>query len=235
MINFKFFSGGSFGFGAPATSTSFGFGQPQPQATGGLFGSTAGAAKPTFGVGGFGPPAGGTGTTFGAPAFGGSTFGATNPTANTGGSLFGANNNAAPKPLFGGGTSFGTSNTFGTQSFGGGAGAFGGASNFNLGGNTGNTFGVANQLNPTAAAAQGQPQVQPASIQSQLAALTSNPYGDNPLFKNLLPDNNRREEIMKPTNPAAQKAALNSSQYKVSPHHGLKVGLILLTLISLMP
>ena len=59
------------------------------------------------------------------------------------------------------------------------------------------------------------------SIQSQLASLTSNPYGDNPLFKTLLPDNNRREEIMKPTNPVAQKAALNSSQYKVSPH-GLK-------------
>ena len=60
-----------------------------------------------------------------------------------------------------------------------------------------------------------------ASLQSQLASLTSNPYGDNPLFKNLLPDNNRREEIMKPTNPVAQKAALNSVQYKVSPH-GLK-------------
>ena len=60
-----------------------------------------------------------------------------------------------------------------------------------------------------------------ASLQSQLASLTSNPYGDNPLFKNLLPDNNRREEIMKPTNPVAQKAALNSTQYKVSPH-GLK-------------
>ena len=60
-----------------------------------------------------------------------------------------------------------------------------------------------------------------ASLQSQLASLTSNPYGDNPLFKNLLPDNNRREDIMKPTNPVAQKAALNSPQYKVSPH-GLK-------------
>ena len=58
-------------------------------------------------------------------------------------------------------------------------------------------------------------------MQSQLASLTSNPYGDNPLFKNLLPDNNRREDIMKPTNPVAQKAALNSPQYKVSPH-GLK-------------
>jgi nuclear pore complex protein Nup98-Nup96 len=58
-------------------------------------------------------------------------------------------------------------------------------------------------------------------LQSQLASLTSNPYGDNPLFKNLLPDNNRREDIMKPTNPVAQKAALNSPQYKVSPH-GLK-------------
>lgn len=60
------------------------------------------------------------------------------------------------------------------------------------------------------------------SLQSQLASLTSNPYGDNPLFKTLLPDSNRREEIMKPTNPVAQKAVLaSSSQYKVSPH-GLK-------------
>ena len=218
-----YFLAGSFGFGAPATSSSFSFGQPQQAGatTGGLFGNTAGA-KPAFG--GFGTSAGGTATSFGAPSFGGSTFGASNPT-NTGGSLFGANNNAgAPKPLFGGGsTSFGTGTSFGTSSFGAGTGTSFGTSSFNLGGNT--QFG-ANQFNANAGAmgAQGaQAQGQPASLQSQLAALTSNPYGDNPLFKNLLPDNNRREEIMKPTNPVAQKAALNSSQYKVSPHSGLKV------------
>lgn len=216
-------AGTSFGFGQPnagqpATSSAFGFGQPQQaNTTGGLFG----AAKPAFGAGTFGATS--TTSTFGAPSFGAntgtSTFGAPGA-ANTGGGLFNSN---APKPLFGGGTSsfgsFGGANTGGT-SFGAGT-SFGGAGSFNLGGNTG-AFGAANTAGLNASNVQGQAQpVVNASLQSQLASLTSNPYGDNPLFKHLLPDTNRREEIMKPTNPAAQKAALNSVTYKVSPH-GLK-------------
>lgn len=215
----------SFGFGQPnaggqpATSSAFGFGQPAQQAgaaPGGLFG----AAKPAFGAGTFGATS--TASTFGAPSFGAANtgaFGAPGAT-NAAGGLFNSN---APKPLFGGGTSsFGSfgggAGAAGGTSFGAGGSFGGGAGSFNLAGGS-NTFGASNSL--TAANVQAAQPVVNASLQSQLASLTSNPYGDNPLFKHLLPDNNRREEIMKPTNPAAQKAALNSNAYKVSPH-GLK-------------
>ena len=186
------FGGTTGGFG---TST---FGAAQP-AQNNMFGSNA--AKPAFGTGtSFGTTGGtsfgGTGTSFGGTTGG---FG-----ASTTGGLFG-NNQAGQKPLFGGGsTSFGG---VGSTSFGG------------TGGTSFNTGGTSFSLNQPQNQQQNQqaPQI---SLQSQLASLTSNPYGDNPLFKNLLPDQNRREEMLKPTNPVAQKAALNSGNtpYKVSPH-----------------
>lgn len=53
------------------------------------------------------------------------------------------------------------------------------------------------------------------------------PYGDNPIFKDLKPLGSLNEDALKPTNPAAQKAILESSsnQYKISPKvtNGLKV------------
>ncbi len=212
----------AFGFGAPqtATSSAFGFGTQNTAATGGLFGANN-AAKPTFGVGGFGTQAGTTsfGSTGGAFGSTGGAFGAPGAAGTTGG-LFNSN---APKPLFGpsapaaGG--FGT----GTTGFGGAGTAFGGGATNSFGfGGTQNSLGFGGtNLQMNANNMQQQAAVPNASLQSQLASLTSNPYGDNPLFKHLLPDNNRREEIMKPTNPAAQKAALNAVTYKVSPH-GLK-------------
>ena len=55
-------------------------------------------------------------------------------------------------------------------------------------------------------------------IAQQLEHLTSNPYGDNPLFKHLLPGSGKRDEILQPINPAAQNRAIDAVQYKVSPH-----------------
>ncbi|KAH9373402.1 hypothetical protein HPB48_009447 [Haemaphysalis longicornis] len=67
-------------------------------------------------------------------------------------------------------------------------------------------------LDPNAAAVQQQQQ----QTQRLLEYLSSNPYGDNPLFRNMLKETNKREELLRPTNPAAQQALL-ASQYKVSP------------------
>ena len=46
--------------------------------------------------------------------------------------------------------------------------------------------------------------------------MRSNPYGDNPLFKHLLPGPGKRDEILPPINSAAQKRAIDAVQYKVS-------------------
>ena len=193
------FGGTTGGFG---TNT---FGATQP-AQNNMFGATA--AKPAFGAAGTSFGTGGTSFGGAATSFGG-TAGAFGATGATGG-LFGSNQ-AGQKPLFGGSTSFGG----GSTGFGGGA-----ASTFNAGGSN---FSAFNSQQP-----QNQQQNQPApqiSLQSQLASLTGNPYGDNPLFKNLLPDQHRREEMLKPTNPVAQKAVMSAAgsgsgttPYKVSPH-----------------
>lgn len=66
-----------------------------------------------------------------------------------------------------------------------------------------------------------QPQQAP-PIHQQILSLTSSPYGDNPIFKDLKPLGGLNEEALKATNPAAQKAILESgqSQYKISPKVG---------------
>lgn len=59
-------------------------------------------------------------------------------------------------------------------------------------------------------------------IHQQILSLTSNPYGDNDLFKGLKPS--ASEDSLRPTNPAAQKALLeSSSNFKVSPNIGSKI------------
>lgn len=55
-----------------------------------------------------------------------------------------------------------------------------------------------------------------AQLQQTLITLTHSPYGDSPLFWNMKDSSTKREEILKPTNPAAQKALL-ANQHKVSP------------------
>lgn len=65
--------------------------------------------------------------------------------------------------------------------------------------------------------------LQPAGIpiHQQILSLATSPYGDNPIFKDLKPMGSLSEDALKPTNPAAQKAMLESSnQYKISPKVG---------------
>ena len=67
---------------------------------------------------------------------------------------------------------------------------------------------------------------QQAQIQQQLALLSSMPYGDSPLFRNLKPDASgaKQEERLKPTNPTAQRASLAASaQFRVSPRPTAKI------------
>ncbi|XP_075145470.1 nuclear pore complex protein Nup98-96 [Haematobia irritans] len=196
------------GFGAaPAfgqTSTAnTGFGnfslQNTNAASGGLFNS--GLNKPaTSGFGAFG-----TQTSTAAPL---------NFNSGTGGtSLFG-NNAAKPGGLFGttlggqqnttGGGLFGTSGTsaFGTNN------TLGGGFGTSLGGTLGTMGGLP-----------GTPQQQQqVPIHQQILSKVTSPYGDNPIFKDL--KRSEENDPTKATNPAAQKAILDSgnvnNQFKVS-------------------
>lgn len=68
---------------------------------------------------------------------------------------------------------------------------------------------------------QNQQQQPGQDIHQKILALTSNPYGDNELFKGLKP---MSEDSLRVTNPAAQKALLeSSSNYKVSPNAASKI------------
>lgn len=193
---------------APAFGTQPGFGAPATGTT--AFSNSFGAPSTTQSTSLF------TGTGFNKPA-GGFSFGPTPPTStglslNLGqSSLFG---NTAQKPggLFSGGTTFGGMGLGTNTGFGGGATL---GTGLNLGGNTmlgGSGLGSA-QTNQNSQLAQ-----------QQLLAMALVPFGDSPLFRNLLPSTGRANEILQPTNPAAQKAVLDSSaQYKVSPKGGSKI------------
>ncbi|XP_074651968.1 nuclear pore complex protein Nup98-Nup96-like [Tubulanus polymorphus] len=235
------------GFGATGFGASTGFGTPA--ATGGLFG----AAKPAFGTAttsagfSFGQPAQPAGGLFSKPATTGAGFGGFGLATNT----FGTTNSFGAKPAtggFGGIGGFGATSGFGTavSSNTGGFGttgsslfsqqnkpAFGGFGTTSFTGtNTGGFTGFGNTntaLNLTAAntsfgqPAAGAPNPEQGLIQHQLSALTYSPYGDSPLFRNLK-DGVKSEEKLKPTNPAAQKAALSAaSQYKVSPRPAARI------------
>jgi len=210
------------GFGAATTAQSGGlFGQNQKPA---FTGFAPTSAAPTVGFGqtntGFGATSGGLfGATQNKPAFslGGTStapatgFGGGFGTTNTGTGLFG-NTQAKPGGLFGT-----TTTGFGAATTGIGTGTGFGAANTGFGGG-GLNFGAAPQQQQQQAA----PQAPPNNIQQQLLSLAASPFGDNPLFKPLLADTGKRQEVLKPTNPAAQKA-LAASQYKVSPHRNIKV------------
>ncbi|KAJ6638807.1 Nuclear pore complex protein Nup98-Nup96 [Pseudolycoriella hygida] len=73
-------------------------------------------------------------------------------------------------------------------------------------------------------------QQQQVPIHQQILAMTTTPYDDNPIFKDLKPISGLSEDALalRPTNPAAQKAILESSssnQFKVTPNvgNGLKL------------
>ncbi|KAG1655385.1 Nuclear pore complex protein Nup98-Nup96 [Nymphon striatum] len=136
-----------------------------------------------------------------APSFGNSLAGGfgTGIGATTGGSLFG--NTATTKPAFNFGSTLGTGNSksaFGSTGFG--------SANTALGAPSIGTGLTSDSLSQ-----------QQADVQKQLLALAATPFGDSPLFRNLVAESGKREELLKPTNPSAQKALITANQFKVSP------------------
>ncbi|XP_076117192.1 nuclear pore complex protein Nup98-Nup96-like isoform X2 [Mytilus galloprovincialis] len=208
-------TGGLFGtnkpaFGATPVTSTTGFGQTnlfnKPAGTG-LFGATSQA--PAFGTSTgsslFGAKPVGFGTTTSAPSF---SLGATP------GGLFGAN---TAKPA---GFGFGAST--GASTFTGFGGGFNTAQpSLNLGGASTMLSTRKKQMFEFAANPQNSGPT-PQQIQQQLLALNHSPYGDSPLFWNLKQTETKREDLLKPTNPIAQKAVL-TSQFKVSPRPTARV------------
>ncbi|XP_078078802.1 nuclear pore complex protein Nup98-Nup96 isoform X2 [Mustelus asterias] len=62
-----------------------------------------------------------------------------------------------------------------------------------------------------------------AVLQQQLNALAYTPFGDSPLFRNPMVDPKKKEERLKPTNPAAQKALTTPTHYKLTPRPATRV------------
>ncbi|XP_060070181.1 nuclear pore complex protein Nup98-Nup96-like isoform X2 [Ylistrum balloti] len=204
--------GATSGFGTATTGVGLFGAKPKP-----FFGAAATSAPTGFGVSQtsnlFAKPANSTGTgLFGNTTT--STFG-----SSTGNSLFGS------KPLGFGATStpsLALNNTFNNTLS---KPAFGGFGNTatpafpGLSANTQLTLGNTTLSTAPSAVANSANQLQ---IQQQLMNLVNSPYGDSPLFMNLKQSEIKREELLKPTNPAAQKAAL-SNQFKVSPRPTARV------------
>ena len=121
-------------------------------------------------------------------------------------------------------TGFGGTSAFGaTNTLGGGGGAFGATGTSAFGAPSGGLFGgvgaqpQAAQQAPLAAAAAGN------HINDYLSSLTANPYGDDPLYKNLAPTTeDKLKEVLKPTNSLAQKAVM-ANRYKISPARNIMV------------
>ena len=219
------------GFGA-ATSQPSAFGQPaaggfgamaQP-AAGGLFGAAKpAAAAPAFGAPATSQPAAGFGSfgsstsAFGSTAGGAGLFGAAQPKPG----LFGATNTGFGAPTAGFGAGAGTS-AFGTAATGFGGAASGGLGAFGAGTSAFGGLGTQQAMPATQAvpaAATGQ------SVRDYLSSLTNNPYGDDPLYKNLVPgaqSDEKLSQVLKPTNSLAQKAVL-ANRYKISPHRNVMV------------
>ncbi|CAH0698204.1 unnamed protein product [Spodoptera exigua] len=208
----------SFGTQAPAfgSMTSGGFGTNTSTASGGLFGG---------GQTGFGKPA--TGPTFG--------FGTTPQTGlgtGLGGGLGSNTFQAKPAaPAFGqlGSTPFATQQANNTMFKTGldtslGGGLFGNNSSLTgglgLGMQNNQNNAINNSLSGSSAAG---------NVHEQILTLAARPYGDSPLFKDLLPDSSTTaEDVLKPTNPAAVQAVLErsgSTQYRVTSPVGPRLAL----------
>ncbi|XP_032907918.1 nuclear pore complex protein Nup98-Nup96 [Catharus ustulatus] len=247
--NTGFSFGGTSTLGQPNTNTMGLFGVTQPSQPGGLFGTAAntnagtgfgtgtglfGQANTGFGVGGstlFGnKPAGFGATTTSAPSFG----------TTTGGGLFGFGANTAGNSLFGNKPATGTLGTglgtgFGTA-LGAGQTSLFGNTQPKLGGTLGTgAFGAPGFNTSTATLGFGAPQpavaltdpnasaAQQAVLQQHLNSLTYSPFGDSPLFRNPMSDPKKKEERLKPTNPAAQKALTTPTHYKLTPRPATRV------------
>ncbi|XP_040390705.1 nuclear pore complex protein Nup98-Nup96 isoform X1 [Cygnus olor] len=233
--------GGLFGTAANTNAgTGFGTGTS-------LFGQT----NTGFGVGGstlFGSkPAGFGTTTTSAPSFGTTTGGGlfgNKPTltlgTNTNTSNFGFGANTAGNSLFGNKPATGTLGTgigtgFGTA-LGAGQTSLFGNTQPKLGGTLGTgAFGAPGFNTSTATLGFGAPQpavaltdpnasaAQQAVLQQHLNSLTYSPFGDSPLFRNPMSDPKKKEERLKPTNPAAQKALTTPTHYKLTPRPATRV------------
>lgn len=202
------------GFGTNTQNTGTGlFGQQKP-ATG--FGTGFGTAQtsiaPLGTTSAFGQqnqPGSLFGNTLGKPATTFTGFGQTatsQPGLTSGfgagtGTLFGQNQQQKPNLFGASNTTGGLFNNTMNNSFGGGL----GSTSF---GATGTNFNMGNQNQQQA----------PLQIHQQVMSLATSPYGDNPIYKDLKAPG-ALEEALKPTNPAAQKAVLESlsSKYKISP------------------
>ncbi|XP_013931207.1 PREDICTED: nuclear pore complex protein Nup98-Nup96 [Thamnophis sirtalis] len=234
--------------GQPNTNTMGLFGAAQPTQTGSLFGTAAntntaaafgtgtglfGQPNTGFGVGGSSlfsnKPAGFGTTTTSAPSFGTTTTGLFGFNANaTGNSLFG--NKPATGALGPGlGAGFGTALNPGQNSLFGstqpklggtlGTGAFG-APGFNT---STATLGFGAQQPAVALTDPNVSAAQQAVLQQHLNSLTYSPFGDSPLFRNPMSDPKKKEERLKPTNPAAQKALTTPTHYKLTPRPATRV------------
>ncbi|XP_071485377.1 nuclear pore complex protein Nup98-Nup96-like [Diadema antillarum] len=197
------------GFGTPSSQPGLSLGTSS--GTGGLFGGTS---KPglTLGTGtgtgfGFGSNPSGSSSLFGAKGTTG--FGTSGQTAGGFGSSLGTTfGSGTSGSLFGGSKPTGLGTTFGTTgTFGGGLGGTGGLAGGGLGAGTG-LGGQAANTN------------QNAQVQQQLMTLFNSPYGDNPLFKNILVDPDKKKEAV--TTLSAQKSLSSPSHYKVSARAKLK-------------
>uniref|UniRef100_A0A8C0AVR6 Nuclear pore complex protein Nup98-Nup96 n=1 Tax=Buteo japonicus TaxID=224669 RepID=A0A8C0AVR6_9AVES len=222
------FSFGNTTLGQPNTNTMGLFGVTQPSQPGGLFGTAANTNAGT----GFG-----TGT---------GLFGQANTGFGVGGSVstasvlegFGAN--TAGNSLFGNKPATGTLGTglgtgFGTA-LGAGQTSLFGNTQPKLGGTLGTgAFGAPGFNTSTATLGFGAPQpavaltdpnasaAQQAVLQQHLNSLTYSPFGDSPLFRNPMSDPKKKEERLKPTNPAAQKALTTPTHYKLTPRPATRV------------
>ncbi|XP_061846102.1 nuclear pore complex protein Nup98-Nup96 isoform X2 [Colius striatus] len=175
-------------------------------------------------------PAGFGTTTTSAPSFG----------TTTGGGLFGFGANTAGNSLFGNKPATGTLGTglgtgFGTA-LGAGQTSLFGNTQPKLGGTLGTgAFGAPGFSTSTATLGFGAPQpavaltdpnasaAQQAVLQQHLNSLTYSPFGDSPLFRNPMSDPKKKEERLKPTNPAAQKALTTPTHYKLTPRPATRV------------
>uniref|UniRef100_A0A8B9VJ17 Nuclear pore complex protein Nup98-Nup96 n=1 Tax=Anas zonorhyncha TaxID=75864 RepID=A0A8B9VJ17_9AVES len=209
-------TGFSFGntntLGQPNTNTMGLFGATQPSQPGGLFGTAANTNAGTgFGTGTslFGQTNTGFGLVMLIYVF---KFLPATGTLGTGiGTGFGTALGAGQTSLFGN-TQPKLGGTLGTGAFG--------APGFNTSTAT-LGFGAPQPAvaltDPNASAAQQ------AVLQQHLNSLTYSPFGDSPLFRNPMSDPKKKEERLKPTNPAAQKALTTPTHYKLTPRPATRV------------
>uniref|UniRef100_A0A8D2CWC3 Nuclear pore complex protein Nup98-Nup96 n=1 Tax=Sciurus vulgaris TaxID=55149 RepID=A0A8D2CWC3_SCIVU len=246
-------TGFSFGntstLGQPSTNTIGLFGVTQASQPGGLFGTATNTSTGTAfgtGTGLFGQTNTGFGavgstlfgnnklTTFGTSTTSASSFGTTS------GGLFGFGTNTSGNSIFGSKPAPGTLGTglgagFGTALGAGQASLFGN-NQPKIGGPLGTgAFGAPGFNTTTATLGFGAPQApialtdpnasaaQQAVLQQHLNSLTYSPFGDSPLFRNPMSDPKKKEERLKPTNPAAQKALTTPTHYKLTPRPATRV------------